>query len=287
MKEAKSSLYGYDVSNAGCYVGIAVFGILSLHHTWLLFRNKCWYWTPFWIGGWMEVAGYAIRRVSGDENKNISLFAVQFLFVLLPPIFFAASIYMTLGRLLRFIGATQLSPIRIKWVTPIFVSGDIVSLLMVGAGGGIQATADSDKDARDTGNAIMMTGLAVQLLFFTIFIVETAICHFRLHRRQWGSSSSSGRLNWPWLFLSLYVGCILIFIRSVFRVIEYAQGWDGYLVSHEIYMYMFDTLLMALCMLSYSIVHPAYVITKTPANIVSKESTDLEAIALRGPDSRF
>lgn len=281
MSESVLSLYGYDVSNAGCYVGIAVFGALSIHHTWILFRHKCWYWVPFWIGGYMEVAGYAIRRVSGDNDRNISLFAVQFLFVLLPPIFFAASIYMTLGRLLRYIGATELSPIRIRWVTPIFVTGDIVSLIMVGAGGGIQATADDNKDARDTGNAIMMTGLAIQLLFFTIFIVETGFCHFRLHRRRWSSSYSKGKLNWPWLFLSLYVGCLLIFIRSVFRVIEYAQGWDGYLVSHEIYMYMFDTLLMALCMLCYSIIHPAYVISKVPANLVPKESRDLETIGLQ------
>ncbi|KAA8897111.1 hypothetical protein TRICI_006787 [Trichomonascus ciferrii] len=189
-------LYGYSVSNAACYVAIVVYAILSIHHTWILFRHRCWYWIPFLVGGYMEVAGYIVRRISGDDDTSMPLFAVQFLFVLLPPILFAASIYMTLGRLLRYVGATQLSPIPIKWVTPTFVTGDIISLALVGAGGGIQATSPDDQDALDTGKPIMMTGLGIQVLFFSIFIIEVATCHVRLNGRNW-QAHSPGKFSWP------------------------------------------------------------------------------------------
>jgi hypothetical protein len=34
---------------------------------------------------------------------------------------------------------------------------------------------------------------------------------------------------------------VIIILRCIFRVIEFAQGHDGYLVSHERYLYIFDT----------------------------------------------
>jgi hypothetical protein len=37
---------------------------------------------------------------------------------------------------------------------------------------------------------------------------------------------------------------VIIILRCIFRVIEFAQGHGGYLASHEAYMYVFDTLPM-------------------------------------------
>lgn len=42
----------------------------------------------------------------------------------------------------------------------------------------------------------------------------------------------------------LYVCSVLIMLRSVFRVIEYVMGVDGYLLSNEWSMYVFDAVLM-------------------------------------------
>lgn len=43
----------------------------------------------------------------------------------------------------------------------------------------------------------------------------------------------------------LYVTSDIILVRSVFRVIKYLQGNDGYLIFHEIFLYVFDTILIA------------------------------------------
>lgn len=42
----------------------------------------------------------------------------------------------------------------------------------------------------------------------------------------------------------LYVASGLIFVRSLFRLIEYIEGNGGVLLSSEVYLYIFDALLM-------------------------------------------
>jgi hypothetical protein len=48
-------------------------------------------------------------------------------------------------------------------------------------------------------------------------------------------------------------------IRSIFRVVEYIGGNAGYLLSHEVYLYVFDALLMFLVMASFNWIHPSQV----------------------------
>ena len=45
-------------------------------------------------------------------------------------------------------------------------------------------------------------------------------------------------------------------IRSIFRLAEYIQGNNGYLLHHEIYIYVFDALLMFITMVTFNVVHP-------------------------------
>lgn len=59
---------------------------------------------------------------------------MQTLSILLAPAFFAASIYMILGRLIVLVDGESHSPIRVKWLTKIFVGGDVLSFLAQSAG---------------------------------------------------------------------------------------------------------------------------------------------------------
>lgn len=44
----------------------------------------------------------------------------------------------------------------------------------------------------------------------------------------------------------LYAVSVLIFIRSVFRIVEYGFGTDGYPLRHEWTLYTFDSVPMAI-----------------------------------------
>lgn len=54
---------------------------------------------------------------------------MQELLLLLAPSLFAASIYMVLSRIIRVSKGEERSPVPARWITRIFVVGDVVAIL--------------------------------------------------------------------------------------------------------------------------------------------------------------
>ncbi|KAE9367823.1 RTA1-domain-containing protein [Stipitochalara longipes BDJ] len=54
----------------------------------------------------------------------------------------------------------------------------------------------------------------------------------------------------------LYASCILIMLRSAYRVVEFAQGFDGYLASHGVYFYVLEAVPMMPPFILFNIFHP-------------------------------
>jgi hypothetical protein len=59
---------------------------------------------------------------------------MQSLLILLAPALFAASIYIILGRIILLVDGERYSLVRQKWLTKLFVTGDVLSFLMQGSG---------------------------------------------------------------------------------------------------------------------------------------------------------
>jgi hypothetical protein len=59
---------------------------------------------------------------------------VQSLLLLVAPALFAATIYMTLGRIILLVDGEVHSIISKKWLTKLFVAGDVLSFMMQGSG---------------------------------------------------------------------------------------------------------------------------------------------------------
>lgn len=59
---------------------------------------------------------------------------MQSLIILIAPALMAASIYMILGRIILLTKGEHLSAIKQRWLTKIFVTGDVISLLLQGSG---------------------------------------------------------------------------------------------------------------------------------------------------------
>lgn len=110
--------------------------------------------------------------------------------------------------------------------------------------------------AMHTGENIIIGGLVVQVLFFGCFIVTSLIWHSRM-RKLPTSRIISKSIPWEMQLYALYSASVLILVRSVFRLIEYGQGNDGYLISHEYYLYIFDSTLMWITMAILAWVHPS------------------------------
>ena len=80
--------------------------------------------------------------------------------------------------------------------------------------------------------------------------------HTRISKDTTGRSVELSGL-WHRHMVALYTTSILIMIRSVVRVVEYIQGYDGYLMKHEAFIYIFDALLMFVVMLVLHYSHPS------------------------------
>jgi hypothetical protein len=60
-----------------------------------------------------------------------------------------------------------------------------------------------------------------------------------------------------------YAVSALILIRSIFRIIEYVLGNNGYPLQHEWTLYIFGTVPMAIVMTIYFMWYPSDIMAKT------------------------
>lgn len=188
---------------------------------------------------------------------------MQSLLLLLAPAFFAASIYMILGRIILLTDGESHSLIKARWLTKIFVFGDVLSFLAQSAGGGMQSRAKKPSDAK-LGEHVITVGLGIQVFFFGLFIIVAGIFHKRIAQYP-TARSQAVHVPWQRYLTILYVASVFIMIRSVFRIAEYAMGSDGVLLGHEYYLYIFDATLMFFTMLLFNIMHPSNIISRKVA----------------------
>ncbi|WZH47095.1 RTA1 like protein-domain-containing protein [Fusarium acuminatum] len=231
-------LYHYDPSVAAAVIFITLFTITTALHLFQMVQTRTWFFLPFCCGGIFEIVGY-IGRAKPD---TLGAYIIQSIFLLVAPALFAASIYMELGRIL----------------TAIFVTGDVISFFMQGGGGGMMSSDEADTP--DTGETLIVAGLFVQIVFFGCFVITSALFHKRLRLVPTQKVLTN---NPPYArhLIALYVTSVLIFIRSRVRVIEFIQGFDGFIISHEIFIYLFDAVPMLAVMLIMNWVHPSEVKT--------------------------
>ncbi|KAF4633258.1 hypothetical protein G7Y89_g4864 [Cudoniella acicularis] len=253
-------LYRYNPSFAAAVIFIVLFGLSTLLHMVQLGLRRTWYFIPFVIGGIFETIGYAARAVNSKQSPNWSTtpYAIQSLMVLLAPTLFAASIYMVLARIIKLTDGESHSIIKARFLTATFVTGDVLSFLAQSAGGGMLVQAKTP-DKLKLGQNVITGGLGIQVLFFGFFIIVAAIFHMRI-RAAPSLRSQTVDVPWQQYLIILYVASTFIMIRSVFRIAEYVMGSDGLLLSHEIYLYIFDATLMFLMSAVFNVRHPCHII---------------------------
>lgn len=97
-------------------------------------------------------------------------------------------------------------------------------------------------------------------MFFGVFMI-VSLRFYRCLQKSPTPRSKSHLMPWRRILYTLYAASVFIMVRSVFRVVEYIQGDDGYLLRREIWLYIFDATLMAVVMLLFNIAHPSNIKT--------------------------
>lgn len=162
--------------------------------------------------------------------------------------------------------------IRRTWLTKIFVIGDIISFLVQAGGAGLLSSGT--QSTVTTGKTIVVVGLVLQIVFFGLFVIAAAIFHVRINKAP---TQLSYERQWKKHMSELYIVSILIFVRSIVRVVEYVQGYTGYIMTHEVFLYVFDGVVMFVAVVSMNWIHPGEV-----ARYVRESKSESEKSASRG-----
>ncbi|GFF30135.1 protein RTM1 [Aspergillus lentulus] len=260
-------LYRYTPSTAAAALFVALFLLTTIYHVYQLSRTRAWYFIAFVVGGFFQIISYICRILAHNHKESVPIYSVQTILILLAPPLYAASIYMVLGRLVTYLQAERLSLVSVRWMTKIFITGDVIAFCMQAAGGSIMASGTIS--SYNLGEHITVGGLCVQLAFFSFFIVTSLAARL---------SEKTSR-TWETVLVGLYAASVLILVRSIFRLIEYAQGNNGYLISHEAFMYIFDSALMFLTMVAMNFCHPSMILVgseKEPEAEMSSPTSQTE-----------
>ncbi|VUC35075.1 unnamed protein product [Clonostachys rosea] len=241
-------LWRYIPSLPAAIIFVIIFAILTGLHMWKMFRHRMWFCIPFVIGGVFEVIGYIGRAAAYNATGQLIPYILQSIFLLLGPILFAATLYMTLSRIIRVVDGAQFSLIRLSWLTKVFVFGDVFSFLIQSSGAGlrVQASSGSSNSNPNMGTNIIVGGLIFQIVIFSLYIAAGIV--FNVRFKNHSASARASHIPWQENLIMLYVTSAFVMIRNIFRVAEYAMGSSGYLLGIEWGVYVFDASLMTLTM---------------------------------------
>lgn len=80
----------------------------------------------------------------------------------------------------------------------------------------------------------------------------------RMRRVPTPKSMTAG-VDWNRHVMVMFLACGLIGLRSVVRLAEYAQGFEGYIYTHEWCLYVLDFVPIAVVAGAYAWFHPSEV----------------------------
>jgi hypothetical protein len=180
---------------------------------------------------------------------------MQNLLILAAAPFLAATLYMSMGRIVIALDARRHSPISPRWLTKIYVLIDTLCVVSQLVGSVLPASGNADLII--LSQRIILGGIITQLIALTIFLFTC----WRVHR---GCRQDPDKVDdvlkpfirWENHFRAIYLVTVLLILRSIVRSVEYLQGDGGFVVMHEAFIYSCDAALMWLVMVVFLVIHP-------------------------------
>jgi len=254
------AVFHYTPSKAAAGAAGGLYFLAGLAVLTRIIKARSWWGLCLPIGAFIVSAGFFVRIALDSSPNSIGLFAVQQLFIIVTPAAFLAYNYILYGKFIVNCVDPKYSLIRPNRVARLFVCSDIITFLVQGGGGGLQAS--SNQTSVKLGQRVLLVGLVMQMVSYMGFIV--LVLH--AHRKIIKDARTSGLEPWWKIIWLLYFSSICIMIRCIYRTVEFAQGFGGYLITHEIYFYLLDALPLLLAISIYIPFWPTkYIVSSTDA----------------------
>jgi len=176
--------------------------------------------------------------------------------------------------------------------TIVFCSADLVALSVQGVGGGLAATAASNNKSPTLGGNIMLGGIVIQMIALTLYIILAAEFMFRFLKDRPFKRPNEENIrgaymldgNMKTLIWSMTFGTVLLYIRSIYRVVELTDGWDGKIITTEIYFVILDGVMIIGAIWCMNIFHPGRLLGSETA---AQKTVVYEGVGFRETDNTY
>lgn len=245
--------------NTALLVVYSIFFVLQIISG--VFYHQWWFLTCWSCALILEILGFAGRIWSSQNIMNFNAFVLQLVCLTLAPCFMMAGIYYVIAQLTLIYGR-KFSLLRPMQYSLIFILCDIISIVLQALGGGMAAYSLSIFESSKSGTHIMVAGLAYQVFTIAVFQLFWYIFLFQVWKsyRKYGDAEFNPKFahirqrKWLIYFIvAVSFAVVLIFVRSIYRLIELAEGWSSTLATDEIYFMILEALMVSLasCVLSF------------------------------------
>ncbi|KAI9148415.1 glycosyltransferase family 1 protein [Paramyrothecium foliicola] len=180
-----------------------------------MWKTKAWFLSALVAGCVFEFIGYAARTASARQEAGcwrLMPYIIQNVYILLGPALFSASIYMILGRIVTLAQGDAYILIKQRLITKIFVTGDVICLLLQAGSGGLIAGGRNIEILGKIGNVVIVASLFIQTFWFMFFVIVALLFHRKL-KEDPTPASLDPRIRWQTYLHTLYFAGSLVMIR--------------------------------------------------------------------------
>ncbi|KAH9912224.1 RTA1 like protein-domain-containing protein [Fomitopsis serialis] len=281
-KLLKHNPYGYVPTEWICILFLVLFAVTTVLHTVQAVRYRLWFllYTAC-LAGVLELVGWSGREWSAHDILQMTPYLMQIVCTIIAPTPFVAAMFVVLGEMIRRLGSCY-SRLGTRAYTIVFCSCDVIALVIQAVGGVFASTAVARGESAQNGGHIMLAGICFQLGAFSkvasacrswIYPPAVAITFYMILASEFvvrclldkplraGDKTvkpATHTLDRKHAIMlgALAFASICIYIRSIYRTIELADGWTGHIIRTQRYFDWLDGGMVAFAMFTLNSVHP-------------------------------
>ncbi|GME76838.1 unnamed protein product [Ambrosiozyma monospora] len=161
----------------------------------------------------------------------------------------------------------------------VFILFDLIAIIIQAVGGASAALSLSDFTSSRPGANIMVGGLAFQVFSMSLFQFFWYNFLWRCYKERKYNGGAGFNPDYDHirqgkyfihLLVAISAAVLLIYFRSIYRLIELCEGFAGTLATVEIYFMILEALMVSLASLIMTVVHPGFVYGKNSSIVVKK-----------------
>ncbi|KAG2078712.1 RTA1-domain-containing protein [Suillus decipiens] len=270
-QQASVGPYNYVPTEWVCVFFVVSYSISTAIHMGQALKYKLWWMIPTaTLSGVLEILGWSARLWSSRRPELLTPFEMQLVGTIIAPTPLLAANFSILGKIIYELGP-QFSRLTPQMYSLIFCSFDIICLTIQAVGGAFAAQAASENTSADSGGRIMLVGIVGQLV--AIVIYAGLATEFLLRRKynapfrrqiiKFGKGQHPISKEMLQLIYGMSFCTICLFIRSVYRTVELADGWSGLVIATESYFNWLDGGFITIAIYTLNVFHPGIYLKST------------------------